>query len=130
MMDDLNENPEKVAEDIIKQATGLGFQTEAAVRIVQILENNHQLQKELAKFIKPQETESSISYNGDFAWRTDEKGQKHGPYCATCHSIGKGLFRLIDQKKGAWRCDKCNMAYFDDTFQEPDDEGGYTWPVM
>ena len=125
-MDDLNENPEKVAEDIIKQATGLGFQMEATVRIVQILENYHQLQKELAKFIKPQETESSISYDGGFAWKTT-KGQKDGPYCATCHSIDKGLIRLIDKKKGMWRCGKCNGAYFDSTFQEPDDSGYEPW---
>lgn len=120
MMDDLTENPEKVAEDIIKQATGLGFQMEATVRIVQILKNYHQLQKELAKFINPQETESSLSYDGNAVWKT-VKGQKDGPYCARCHIRDKELFRLLEQKNDLWRCAKCNHCWRGPTYQDPSD---------
>ena len=119
MMDDLNENPEKVAEDIIKQAKS-GFVSEATQRIIRMLTAYHQLREELTEFKKLQETESSISYDGNSAWKT-VKGQKDGPFCTGCHIREKELFRLIDQKNGLWRCAKCNQCWKGPTYQEPND---------
>lgn len=49
-MDDLNDDPQKVAEDIIKQATeGLGFRQAATDRIIHILNCYQQLQQEIAE---------------------------------------------------------------------------------
>ncbi len=45
-MDNLNDDPQKVAEDIIKQAKS-GFQQEATNRIIQILNCYQQLQQEI-----------------------------------------------------------------------------------
>lgn len=122
-MDDLNDVPEKVAEDIIKQATeGLGFRQTATDRIIDILISYHKLQKVISEFQMQQESETiDIPYDGDFAWKTS-KGQKDGPFCAKCHSIGNGDIRLIDKTNGMWRCGKCNGTYFDSTFKEPDDD--------
>jgi len=126
-MDDLNDNPQKVAEDIIKQATGLGFKNEATVRIVRILETYHQLQNDLAMFKEQKETESDVSIDGSFSWKTIQ-GQKHGPYCAACYTKtqGKELIRLIEVKNHSGRCAKrgtfCVDSIYDELSGFDDDE--------
>ena len=50
MMDDLNDNPQKVAEDIIDQATKyFKFRQSTIERIVRTLEYYHQLQKDITQ---------------------------------------------------------------------------------
>ena len=118
-MDDLNDNPQKVAEDIIKQATSLGFKQEATVRIVRILETCHQLQNEPTKFNEQQETELDISIDGSFVWKTIQD-QKHGPYCAACYTKtqGKDFIRLINVINHSGTCAKCGMCCYDSEYDE------------
>ncbi len=118
-MDDLNDNPQKVAEDIIKQATSLVFKQEATVRIVRILETCHQLQNELTKFNEQQETELDISIDGSFVWKTIQD-QKHGPYCASCYTKtqGKDFIRLINVINHSGTCAKCGMFCYDSEYDE------------
>jgi cephalosporin hydroxylase len=56
MLDDLNADSRKLAEDIIKQ-TRLGFREEATKRIVSILDSHHQLQNEIVELKKQKEEE-------------------------------------------------------------------------
>jgi len=56
ILNDLNDDPQKVAEDIIDQ-TRLGFREEATKRIVFILDSLHQLQNQIPDFKKQKEEE-------------------------------------------------------------------------
>jgi len=61
-MDDLNDDPQKVAEDIIKQAKS-GFQQEAIKRIIQILNCYQQLQQEIKSKVKELTKTDELSEN-------------------------------------------------------------------
>ena len=111
-MDDLNNDPQKVAEDIIKQATEeLGFRQTATNRIFDILTAYHQLQ-EIAKTEEQKENETDVYYEGALAWKTVE-GQKKGPFCARCHGNYNELKPMIALQKGLWECTKCSKRFND-----------------
>ncbi len=108
-MNDLNDDPQKIAEDIIDQATkDFKFRQSAIDRIILILESYHQLKQEIAVPKVQQKTESDISIDGSFAWEIIQN-QKHGPYCAACYTKtqGKELIRLIELKNHSGRCAMC-----------------------
>jgi hypothetical protein len=130
-MDDLNEAPQKVAEDIIKQATkGLGFRQAATDRIIHILNCYQQIQQEMAEPQEQKETDANISYEGALAWRT-EGNQKVGPFCARCHINDNELKLMIALQKGLWECPRCNKRFNVAAYHMQDDDsndsGGYTW---
>jgi len=116
-MDDLNDDPQEIAEDIIKQATNLGFKQEATVRIVRILETYHQLQNDIAESKEQKANENDIVVDGFLAWKTKDNHQKEGPYCARCYIKDKELFQLIDMEKGLWECAKCGKRCRDSSFE-------------
>lgn len=132
-MDDLNDNPQQVAEDIISQATKpFPFPKEATERITYILTAYHQLREEIAEPKQQKQTTKNIIYDGGFAWEMIDN-QKQGPYCARCHSKseGKDLIRLIDHKDGRWDCPKCSHYFFDASHKKQqqaiNDSNHYTW---
>jgi len=131
LMDDLNDDPQKVAEDIIKQATkGLGFRQTATDRIIHILNCYQQLQQEIAESKEKKETDFDISYEGALAWRIKEN-QKLGPYCARCYNKDKELLLMVELQNGLWECPKCNRRFNVSSYHmhddDGDDSGGYTW---
>jgi len=130
-MDDLNDDPQKIAEDIIKQATeGLGFRQAATDRIIHILNCYQQLQQEIAEPKGQKETDVDISYEGALAWKIEE-GQKVGPYCARCFNKDKELLLMVEVLKGLWECPGCNrrfnVAAYHDQDDDSDNSGGSKW---
>jgi len=119
-MNDLNDEPQKVAEDIIDQATkGFKFRQTAIERIIYIIKSYHQLQQEIAEPKEQQKAESDISIDGSFAWKIIQD-QKHGPYCAACYTKtqGKELIQLIEVKNHSGRCAKCGTFCVDSIYDE------------
>ena len=128
-MDDLNDNPQKIAEDIIIQATKpFPFQKEAIERIICILIAYHQLREEIAEPKKEKQIEKDITYDRDVVWNTIG-GQKKGPYCARCYIKDKELYQLITRGKEEWLCAKCDNICYSESYQMPDDDDSdhYTW---
>lgn len=121
-MDDLSDEPQKAAEDIINQAKS-GFRQEAINRIIQILTSYHKLQKDFEELFEQQQTEYEVSFDGYLAWRIIE-GKKEGPYCALCYNGYKGLFRLVERKGtgGWWECPKCQKHVQESSYQEEEEE--------
>lgn len=118
IMDDLNEDPQKVAEDIIKQAKS-GFVSEATQRIIRMLTAYHQLREELAELKKQKQTDADVICDGAFAWRM-EGNLKAGPFCAYCYKKNHIFKELIDCKeKGKWECPECERFHYDDSFKMP-----------
>ena len=119
-MDDLNDEPQTVAEDIIKQATrGLGFRQTATDRIIHILSCYQQLQHEIAEPKEQKEIDSDISYEGGLAWKT-KACQKTGPFCARCHIKDKKLLLMVELQKGFWECPQCNRRFNATEYRKPD----------
>ncbi len=116
-MDELTDVPEKVAEDIMKQAK-IGFSEEATQRIIRILTAYHQLREELAEIEKQNQTEANVIFDGTFVWRIIE-GQREGPYCGYCYGKNKDWKKLIDHKKGQWQCPECEKYHHDESFNRP-----------
>jgi len=133
-MDDLNDDPQKVAEDIIDQATkDFKFRQSAIDRIILILESYHQLKQENAVPKVQQKTESDIVIDGSFAWKVIQ-GQKQGPYCAACYTKtqGKDFIRLINVINHSGTCAKCGMFCYDSEYDEfngfdVQDSGHHSW---
>ena len=106
-MDDLNAEPKTVAEDIIKQATGLGFKQEATKRIIDILSSYHKLKNSL----KIETIETNVIYERALAWKIVEGQKKEGPYCARCHGKNGELKPMIELQKGLWECTNCGKRF-------------------
>ena len=132
-MDDLNDDPQKVAGDIIDQATKhFKFRQAAVDRIVMILESYHQLQKEIAEPKQQKETDMrDIRFEGALAWIIEEGDEKRGPFCARCYINDKELKLMLELHKGLWECPRCNRRFNVAAYHMHDDEGnnsgGYTW---
>lgn len=117
-MDELTEEPEKVAEDIIKQAKS-GFVSEATQRIIRMLTAYHQLREELAELKKQKQTEAEVICDGTFAWRMEGNRRLAGPFCAYCYNKNGELKKLIDLKKGQWQCPECERYHHDNSYKRP-----------
>lgn len=118
-MDDINDEPEKIAEDIIKQAKS-GFGPEATQRIIRILNAYHKQREELAELKKQKQTEVDVICDGPFAWRMEGNQRVGRPCCAYCYNKNKNLMELIDCKvKGQWQCPGCERYHYDDSFKMP-----------
>ena len=121
-MDDRSDEPQEVAEDIIKQATTFGFRQEATIRIVQILKSYKEPRENIAKLAEQLQTESEVSCDGYLAWREAE-GQIDGPFCALCYNGQKGLFRLIERKgTGWWECPSCEKRVQESAYRKKEEE--------
>lgn len=126
-MDDLNDDPQKVAEDIIKQATqGFGFQQAATNRIIHILNCYQQLQQKIAEHKEQKESETdmrNIRVEGTLAWIIEEGDEKRGPFCARCYINDNELKLMLEIQKGLlWECPKCNRRFNVAAYQEQDDD--------
>ena len=118
-MDDLNDEPEKVANDIINKQVKIGFAEEATQRIIRILTAYHQLREELAELEKQKQTEADVICDGTFAWRM-EGNQRVGRCCAYCYRKKKIMMELIDlkeQKEGLWQCPECDEFHHDESYE-------------
>ncbi len=99
-MDDLNDDPHKVAEDIIREALqGDKSEKEATERLVHILTSYHQLQNDIAESKEQKATENDIVVDGFLAWKTKDNHQKEGPYCARCYIKDKEIFNSSTWKR-------------------------------
>ena len=121
-MDDLNEDPQKVAEDIIKQAS-TGFRQAAADRIIHILNCYQKLQQEIVEPKEQKESQTDIRIEGALAWRIEEGDDKRGPFCARCHVNDKELPLMLEIHKGLWECPKCKCRFNLAEYRMRDDEG-------
>lgn len=118
-MDDLYDEPQKVAQDIIDQATkDFKFRQSAIDRILQILESLHQTRQKIAE-LQEQKEQPNIIFDGFFAWKLVDD-QQQGPYCAACYTKtqGKELIRLINVKEHSGYCAKCNNVIFDSKYDK------------
>jgi len=119
-MDDLNDNPQEIAEDIIKQATGLSFKEEATQRIIRIITAYQKQREELEALEKQKQTEADVICDGPFAWRMKGNQRVGKPCCAYCYNKNKKMIELIDCKvKGQWQCPECDRYHYDDSFKMP-----------
>jgi hypothetical protein len=114
-MDDLNEEPQKVAEDIIEHATkGLGFKQGAICRIFDILTAYHQIQEELAGLKKQVDSDcTDVEVVGEFAFKKNKENQIADRCCAYCYRREKVLIQLVDMGNMSWKCVKCDKIVYD-----------------
>jgi hypothetical protein len=119
-MDDLREDPEKVAADIITQGTqGLKFASEAENRIVNILNAYRASQQSYLKAKEEVEQLKAHSENGkEFIIKDgvyyDQDGD--GPFCTGCYDTKKRPIRLVRQPRvfetfGKYKCPSCKEHY-------------------
>lgn len=135
-MDDLNDDPHKVAEDIIREALqGDKSEKEATERLVNILNCYQQLQQEIAEPKGQKESETDmrdIRIEGALAWIFEEGDEKRGPFCARCYINDKEFKLMLEIQKGLlWECPRCgkrfNLSAYDMRDDDGDDSGSHTW---
>ena len=130
-MDDLGDDPIKVAKDIIDQGTkGLKFAKEAENRIVNILnayrvyqQLDLQQKQEIEELKAKIRAEAEIIVEGGVCWKV-LNGEKKVPYCCRCWSTNKVLMPMRDNRNGIHTCIECNNSWDDGTYRESEDEGG------
>lgn len=93
-MDDLRDDPEKVAEDIVKQASPLGFREDAKKRIIQILISYHDLKLRL-------DLTSSVEYDGICYIIGNRK------LCPRCWKKEGRDVDVTEKEEGSYKCQVC-----------------------
>lgn len=96
-MDDLRNDPEEVAEDIVKQAGPLGFREDAKKRIIQILTAYHDLAGKL-------ELSSSVKFDGICYILGDRK------LCPRCWKKEARDVDVTEKEKGSYECQVCGWC--------------------
>lgn len=93
-MDDLRDDPEKVAEDIAKQAGPLGFREDAKKRIIQILIAYHDLKSKL-------DLTSSVKFDGICYILGNRK------LCPRCWKKESQDVDVTEKEEGSYKCQVC-----------------------
>jgi len=130
-MDDLREEPTKVAKDIIDQGSkGLKFANEAENRIVNILNAYRECeqlslqQKQEIDALKAKiGAKAEIIVEGEVCWKALDR-EKKAPYCSRCWIKNKELMPMRDDRNGIHTCIECNNSWDDGTYREPKDQTG------
>ena len=130
-MNDLHEDPKKVAADIIAQGTkGLKFASEAEKRVLDILnayhnsqDNYSKLEHEMEELETKTKAEAEIIEEGEVCWKIVGSSKK-GPYCSRCWIKDKVLMPMRECGSGIHACIECTNSWDDGTYQKPKDESG------
>jgi hypothetical protein len=96
-MDDFRDDPEKVSEDIVKQAGPLGFREDAKKRIMQILIAYHALKAKL-------ELTSSVKFDGLCYVLGNRK------LCPRCWKKEGINADVTEKEEGSYRCQVCGWC--------------------
>lgn len=130
-MNDLQEDPIKVAEDIIAQGTkDLKFPSEAKNRIVNTLEAYHSSQKnylkakqEIEELKAKNKDEPNVVIESEVCWNL-VNDEKKGPYCSRCWINKNILMPMKDHGSGIHTCIECSNSWNDGTYQGGEDDKG------
>jgi len=96
-MDDLIDDPEKVSEDIVKQAGPLGFREDAKKRIIQILIAYHDLKRKL-------DLTSCVKFDGICYILGNRK------LCPRCWKKEGQDVEITEKEKGLYQCQVCGWS--------------------
>jgi hypothetical protein len=97
-------------------------------QIVDLESENIELKREVQRLLERLEMEDSMVYRSPYYMRTVEGGED-GPFCQRCWDDEKKAIRLQNDGPGYWYCNKCQVAYTDDDYVEPDEPANTIGPM-
>lgn len=84
--------------------------TDARVTISDLHEELRQRERELQEERDRRRQIDELAFEAPFYWRLSE-GKRDGPFCQRCRDADSKAVRLIDWKRGRWKCAACDTFY-------------------